>query len=127
MQNQWIFRVLGAILLVIGIVAAAVFAYNLGLNQAQTAVAAPAEGPTVHGMGWWNPGHLLLFSPFLLCLIPMFLGLFVFFPMRLLFGPRRPHMHMHGRWHCEESEVPFPIREWHRHMHEKDSQEPPAK
>jgi hypothetical protein len=121
MHNYWIFRVLGAILLVIGIVAIAVLAFNIGLTQGQTAAPAPTGAALVHGTAWWSPFHLIFLSPFLLCLIPIFLGMFVCIPLRLLFGPRHHHMHMHGRWHCEDGEVPSPVREWHRHMHEKDS------
>lgn len=126
MQNYWIFRVLGAILLVIGIIAVAIFAFNIGLTQGQTAVPAATGAELAHGTGWWHPAQLLLFSPLLLCLIPMFLCMFVFMPFRLMFGPRRPHMHMHGRWHCEEGDVPSPVQEWHRHMHEKDDKDKTA-
>ena len=63
--------------------------------------------------------HGLAFLPFLLCLAPFFLGLFIFLPIRMIFGPHR--MYMHRRWHgwaCGE-EVPPPVAEWHRRMHEE--------
>jgi hypothetical protein len=67
----------------------------------------------------WHPLAGLFFLPFLFCLVPLFLGLFIFLPLRMIFGPHRMHMHLHGRWTGEEGSVPPPVEEWHRRMHEK--------
>jgi hypothetical protein len=119
MRNLWILRVLGVIVLLIGIVAVGVVAYNAGVSQAQTAVpAAQMIAPWRGGMEW-HPLAGLFFLPFLFCLVPLFLGLFIFLPLRMIFGPHRMHMHMHGHWNGEEGSVPPPVEEWHRRMHEK--------
>jgi hypothetical protein len=126
MKYSWIFRIVGAIILVIGIAAIGYFAYTAGLAQGQTAVpVAPETGVTaVWHPGWgMRPFHGLAFAPILLCLVPIFLCLFIFLPMRMMFGPHRMHMHMHGRWHSEEGEVPPPVEEWHRRMHETKKQD----
>jgi len=118
MRNYWVFRVIGAIVLLIGIVAVGFIAYNAGVANGQTLA------PAVQSMGPWRggmEGHSLvgglIFLPFLFCLVPLFLGFFIFLPMRMMFGAHR--MHMHGRWHGEEGSVPTPFEEWHRRMHEK--------
>jgi hypothetical protein len=126
MKNYWILRVIGALVLLIGIAAVGYIAYNAGLAQGQTAVPAAQfvapmyRGGEGHGFGLSG----LFFLPFLLCLVPLFLCLFIFLPLRMIFGPHRMHMmHMHGRWHGEEGDVPPPVEEWHRRMHEKKDKE----
>jgi hypothetical protein len=126
MKNYWILRVLGVIVLLIGIAAVGYVAYNAGLSQGQTAVPAAQvvapmfRGGEGHGFGFSG----LIFLPFLLCLVPFFLCLFIFLPLRMIFGPHRMGMmHMHGRWHGEEGSVPPPVEEWHRRMHEKKDKE----
>jgi len=120
MRNYWIFRVIGAILLLIGIVAVGFIAYNAGVAQGQTVA------PAIQSIVPWRGGMVghplagLIFLPFLFCLVPLFLCFFIFLPMRIMFGPHR--MHMHGRWHGEEGSVPPPFEEWHRRMHEKKDQ-----
>ena len=113
-------RAIGAIVLLIGIAAVGFIAYNAGVAQGQTVA------PAVQSLAPWRGGMVghplagLIFLPFLFCLVPLFLGFFIFLPMRMMFGAHR--MHMHGRWHGgEEGEgsVPPPIEEWHRRMHEK--------
>jgi hypothetical protein len=122
MQNHWVLRVIGALLLLVGIVAVGVIAYNAGVAQSQTAAPMAQSYAPVHE-GWgWHPLAGLVFLPFLFCLVPLFLCLFIFMPLRMIFGPHRMHMHMHGRWHGEEGSVPPPVEEWHRRMHEKKDQ-----
>lgn len=124
MRNYWVFRVIGVIVLLIGIVAVGFIAYNAGVAQSQTVA------PVVQSIAPWRGGMELhplaglIFLPFLFCLVPLFLGMFIFLPLRMIFGPHREHMmHMHGRWHGEEGSVPPPFEEWHRRMHEKKDKE----
>jgi hypothetical protein len=119
MKNYWILRVIGAIVLLVGIVAIGYVAYNAGLAQSQTAVPAAQFVTLWHGGAGWHPLGGLLLLPFLFCLVPFFLCLFIFMPLRLIFGPHRMHMRMHGDWHGEEGDVPPPFEEWHRRAHEK--------
>lgn len=125
MKNYWIFRVLGALVLLVGIAAVGFIAYNAGLAQGQTVVpAAQVVAPMFRGGSEWHGMSGLMFLPFLLCLVPFFLGFFILLPLRMIFGPHRMHMmHMHGRWHGEEGDVPSPVEEWHRRMHEKKDKE----
>lgn len=125
MKYSWVVRILGVIILVIGIAAVGYFAYTAGLDQAQTAapvISAVEESAPLHTSWGLHPFRGLAFFPLLLCLAPFFLCLFIFLPLRMIFGPHRMHMHMHGRWHDEECEVPPPFEEWHRHMHETKKQ-----
>jgi len=137
MRNLWILRVLGVIVLLIGIVAIGVVAYNAGVAQAQTVAPAAQVIAPWHGGMEMRPLAGLFFLPFLFCLVPLFLVLFIFLPLRMIFGPHRMHMHMHGRWHGEEAGegeipphmhgrwekweggVPPFVEDWHRRMHEK--------
>jgi hypothetical protein len=123
MKNFWILRVIGVIVLLIGIAAIGYIAYNAGLSQGQTAVPAAQYVMPWHGRAEWFPLGGLLLLPFLFCLVPFFLCLFIFLPLRMIFGPHRMHMRMHGGWHGEEGDVPSPIEEWHRRMHEKKDKE----
>jgi hypothetical protein len=127
MQIHWFFRFLGVILLLVGIVAIAGVAYNAGLTQAQGTVPAETAAVYPHAFGW-APMHWMAVLPFLLCLVPFFLGFFIFLPLRMIFGPRRHpwHMHMHGRWHGEEGEIPEPVRKFHARLHENDNQGKPS-
>jgi hypothetical protein len=123
MKYFWILRIVGVIILLTGIAAVGYFAYTAGVAQGQTAVPAAVEtGNAAFGHGGWDfhPMRALAFFPLLLCLAPLFLCLFIFMPLRMLFGPHRMQMHMHGRWHgCGgNGEVPPPVEEWHRRMHE---------
>jgi hypothetical protein len=125
MKYSWIFRIVGAIILVIGIAAVGYFAYTAGVAQGQTAAPVVSEaGQTAlwHAGRGMHPFAGFAFFPVLLCLAPFFLCLFIFMPLRMIFGPHRMHMHMHGRWHGEEGEVPPPVEEWHRRMHETKKQ-----
>jgi hypothetical protein len=129
MDNQpdhfWGLRLFGALLLIAGIVAIGVLAYNAGITQGQTAAPVQVETVPHGGAIWGSPFHWLFAAPFLLCLVPLFLCMFVFMPLRLAFGPRR-HMHMRHHWHWDDGEVPPPIAEMHRRMHETKP-EPPEK
>lgn len=125
MKYSWIIRTVGVVILLAGIAAVGYLAYSAGLAQGQTTAPAAAEAATgAAGQSpWgWHPFHGWPFFPGLLCLAPFFLYLFVFLPLRLVFGPRRMHMPMHGRWHhCWfDDEDPSPVAEWHRRMHEAD-------
>jgi hypothetical protein len=128
MKYLWILRIVGVIILLTGIAAVGYFAYTAGVAQGQTAVPVVAETGSAElwHAGWGShPVRGLMAFPALLCLAPLFLVFFICMPLRMLFGPHRGHMHMHGRWHdggCGE-DVPPPVQEWHRRMHEekKDS------
>jgi hypothetical protein len=119
MKYSWIVRLVGVLVLVIGIAAVAYFAYTAGAaSAAGTAGETVAVGHTP--WGGWHPLQAMAFFPFALCLIPFFLCLFILLPLRMIFGPHRHPMHMQGKWHafrCGE-EVPHPVEEWHRRMHE---------
>lgn len=126
MKYSWIIRIVGAIILVIGIAAVGYFAYTAGLAQGQTA--APIATTMEETAAWhtpfgWHPLRGLVFLPALFCLAPFFLCLFIFLPLRMIFGPHRMHMRMHGRWNGEECDVPPPFEEWHRRAHETKKQE----
>jgi hypothetical protein len=120
MDKYWIVRVVGVVLLLIGVVAVAGLAYAAG--QSQVSVPAAAEAVSaVPARGYWGPMHLLGALPFLLCLAPLFLGLFICLPFRMIFGPRRHAWHMHGRcgrW--GEGDIPEPVRKFHDRLHEND-------
>jgi hypothetical protein len=119
MKYSWVFRIVGAVLLVIGIAAVAYFAYTAGVTQGQAAAPAAVtvnEAAVRSGFWGWHPFAGLAFLPLLLCLGPFFLCLFILMPLRMIFGPHR--MHMHGRWRDGEHFVPPPFEEWHRRMHE---------
>jgi len=121
MRNYWVFRVIGVIVLLIGIVAVGFIAYNAGVAQSQTVSPVVQSIAPWRGGMEWHPLAGLIFLPFLFCLVPLFLGMFIFLPLRMIFGPHR--MHMHGRWSGEEGNVPPPFEEWHRRMHEKKDKE----
>jgi hypothetical protein len=123
MRYLWILRIVGVIILLTGIAAVGYFAYTAGVTQGQTAVPALSEtGDAVLGHAGWGfrPARGLALLPGLLCLAPLFLAFFIFMPLRMIFGPHRMQMRMHGRWHgCSDSgAVPPPVEEWHRRMHE---------
>jgi hypothetical protein len=137
MKYSWIFRIMGVVLLVIGIAAVAYAAYNAGAAQGQTAVTAGENAVQPVFRGWHSLAGLA-FLPLLLCLGPLFLCLFVFLPLRMIFGPRPIHPHRYWRWRegegymppffgfwharCRDGEdaVPPPFEEWHRRMHETE-------
>jgi hypothetical protein len=133
MSYTWIFRIVGAVILVIGIAAVGYFAYTAGAAQGQTAapVSAGTEKAEIARVPWGlHPFRGLFFLPGLLCLAPFFLCLFVFLPLRMIFGPRPipPYahwMHWRERWHecSEHMPVPPPVEEWHRRMHETKKKE----
>jgi hypothetical protein len=124
MKYLWILRIVAVIVLLTGIAAVGYFAFTAGVAQGQTAVPAAAETGSAElwRAGWgFHPGRGLMFFPALLCLAPLFLGFFICMPLRMLFGPHRMPMHMHGRRQDGEccGDVPPPIEEWHRRMHEE--------
>ena len=130
MSNSWIWvlRIAGAVILVIGIAAIGYAAYTAGLAQGQTAapvVVETGETGVVHAPWIFHPFRGLMVFPGLLCLAPFLLCFFIFLPLRMIFGPHRPPMHWHSRWHeCGEGmPVPPPVAEWHRRMHETKNKE----
>lgn len=125
MNNHWIVRVIGALLLLVGLVAVAYLAYNAGWSQGAGAAVPVAESSAqLHGIDGWHPLGFLFLAPWLVCLVPFFLCLFIFMPLRMLLGPHRMHpMHMHRRWHCGEGDIPTPFEEWHRRAHEEKAPE----
>jgi hypothetical protein len=122
MKYTWIFRLIGAVLLVLGLFAVGAVAYNAGLAQGQTQAIAAPHGEVIaagrFGLGF-HPLTALIALPFLCFGGLFFLMLFVWIPLRLVFGPAR--MHLHGRWGGEEGRVPGPVEEWHRRMHEQET------
>lgn len=122
------------ILLLAALVGMGVFAYNLGMTQgmavgvqppapAPSAAAAPVPYyPYYYGPFWFHPWGF----GFLGCLFPI-LGLF------LIFGLFRPlFFHRMGWWRGGgprgnwPQDVPPQVEEWHRRMHEKSGDQPPA-
>jgi hypothetical protein len=125
MKYSWIIRIVGVVILLAGIAVVGYLAYSAGLAQGQTTApaAAEADAVTTGRSPWdWRPFHGWAFFPGLLCLAPFFLCLLVFLPLRMVFGPHRMRMPMHGRWHrfWFDDEIPAPVAEWHRRMHEAD-------
>jgi hypothetical protein len=117
MKNLWIWRLIGALILLIAFVAVGFLAYHAGLAQGQTALA-PHNGAPVLWRREAAGGLLsgLILVPFLLLGGLFFLSVFVFLPLRMIFGPYR--MHLRGRWHTGEKGVPPAFEEWHRRAHE---------
>jgi hypothetical protein len=140
MKNYWIFRLIGVVILLIALVAVGIFAYNMGLAQGQSAaVTAPQAGVIEMSRGGFgfHPLQALAALPFLFCGGLFFLILFILIPLRMVFGPHRMGirmhgqcegeegpgpMHFHGHWKKWEGDVPPPVEEWHRRMHEKKDQ-----
>jgi hypothetical protein len=118
MKNSWVWRVVGALILLAVIAAVGIFAYNAGLAQGQASALAPHAGAFGWGARTLGLGVLpgLILFPILFFAGLFFLWIFVFLPLRLIFGPYR--MRMHGRWHAEEGGVPPFFEEWHRKAHE---------
>ncbi|MBN2083652.1 MAG: hypothetical protein JW748_00410 [Anaerolineales bacterium] len=124
MKYLWILRIAGVIVLLAGIAAVGYFSYTAGVAQGQTAVPAVVEtGDAVPARAGWGflPMRGMMFFPALLCLAPLFLGFFICMPLRMIFGPHRMLMHMHGRGYDRGygPDVPPPFAEWHRRMHEE--------
>ncbi len=123
-----LFKMFLAVVLLAAIAGLGVFAYQAGLAQgvAQNAqLPAPAGGlpapvyPYYPGM-WY--GHPFFGFGFLSCLGPLFLLFLAFAALRGLLwhghgGWGRMH---HGPWGRRDwqGEVPPPVQEWHRKMHE---------
>jgi hypothetical protein len=133
MSNSWLVRIVGVVILVIGIAAIGYVAYTTGVAQGQTVApvtAEVAETDTWQAAWGMHPFRGLAFLPVMFCLAPFLLCLFIFLPLRMIFGAPRMmfgppwmHMRMHGRWHDCEGEVPSPFEEWHKHMHEDKKKE----
>jgi len=123
MKYSWIIRLVGAVFLLAGIAAVGYLAYTAGLAHGQT-VTVDADAVAAGQVPWgWRPVHGSAFFPALLCLAPFFLCMFIFLPLRMVFGPHHPRMHRHGMWHgyCREEKVPSPVAEWHRRLHEDET------
>jgi hypothetical protein len=127
MKYSWIIRIVGVLVLLVGIAAVGYFAYTAGLAQGQTAAPVTTGADAIgagHAPWGYHPVRSLAFFPGLLCLAPFFLCLFIFLPLRMVFGSHRMRMHMHGKWHeggCGDG-IPSPVEEWHRRMHETKKQ-----
>jgi hypothetical protein len=130
-NNVW-FRVLISVVLLVALIGAGLWVYNMGMMQGAN-VGVNGELPAAmaerylpqYGMMPAYGHGMMFFSPF------RFLGgiLFLFFILAcfraLLFGPRR-YAHFHGRkcgpWQDWDREsVPPMVTEWHRKMHESES------
>jgi hypothetical protein len=125
MKYSWIVRLIGVLLLVIGLVAVGAVAYNAGMAQGQTQVIAAPHGEVIgagrFGLGF-HPLAALIALPFLCFGGLFFLMLFAWIPLRLVFGTCGPaRMHLHGRWGGGEGRIPGPVEEWHRRMHEQET------
>jgi hypothetical protein len=121
MKHIWILRVIAGLVLVAGIIAVGVVAYQAGLAQGADGIASavPAQAPIPFHHGAMFPGIFLL--PLLLCAAPFFLCFFFFIPFRILIGGHLAHRMPFGRFHHfhgEEGTVPPPFEEWHRRAHE---------
>jgi hypothetical protein len=131
-EKIW-FRVLISVFLLVALIGAGLWVYNMGMMQGAT-VNIDGELPTAFAdrylpqygtMAPYAHGGLRMFSPlrfiggffFLLFIIAMF--------RMVIFGPRR-YAHFHGR-HCgswrewNHENVPPMVKEWHRKMHEQES------
>jgi hypothetical protein len=123
MKHVWFLRVIATLLLLVGIAAVGILAYQAGLAQAaiiNPAGQAVVQAPSLPHGGFF-PGLFLL--PFLLCAAPLFLGFFICLPMRIFFGPHHAFMGHFRRWHGEDGVVPSPFEEWHRRAHESKPKE----
>lgn len=125
------FRIVAALLLIAGIVALGVFAYNLGVARGTTLGVNWAEMPAkAAGMAPYGYHHPLGLG-LLACGLPLLLAFLFFGALRhLLFfrrfafgGPR--HWVRHSHWSAGDrpEHIPPFVEEWHRKMHEN---QPPA-
>ena len=148
MNNKVWLKILFSVILVVALIAAGVWVYNMGVVQG---AAADGELPTVagrtflpyagmmggyrqgyadnyrHGMMGYGYGMHSFFSPF------HFLGglIFFFFILALFraifFGGWAGRRHHHGFHRCgmhhgeNENEIPPMVEEWHKKMHEKET------
>ncbi|MBN1440489.1 MAG: hypothetical protein JW929_13855 [Anaerolineales bacterium] len=121
MKYAWVFRIAGVVLLLVGIAGVAYAAYTAGANQAQLSSPIAVSAEEAEAVRIIRPTRGFLFLPGLLCLAPFFLCLFVFLPLRMLFGPHPMRSYAHGRFHplWNDMSVPPPVEEWHRRMHEE--------
>ena len=119
MRNLWILRVLGAIVLLIGVVAVGVIAYNAGVAQGQTVVPAVAIHRTVagrHGRACVWRADLPAVPVLPRAALPVLLHLPAFADdLRAAPDGDAYARALRG----EEGSVPPPFEEWHRRMHEK--------
>ncbi len=134
MRNNTLFRILGALLLVVILAGVAIFAYNAGLAQGVAAAPAtssanPGTAPYPYYYGgpfFFRPFGFPFFGfPFLGCLFPLLFFFLIFFALRFLFwrGPRFWGGYGGGR-HGSQTPPPY-FEEWHRQAHEpKPEQEP---
>jgi hypothetical protein len=116
MKHFWIWRILGALILLTLILGVGLLAYNAGLSQGQAAVAPHNAFVLWRREGGGGLLRGLILFPFLAFAGLFFLSVFVFLPLRMIFGPYR--MHMHGRWQAGEGGIPAAFEEWHRRAHE---------
>lgn len=135
MAGRIFFRVLFALVLIVGVGALGVYVYNSGVAQGLAAggnlalpeggaVPAPYYAPYFYRP--WGPGF-----GFFGLVIPILFGIFLVSVLARLLFFRSWHAHgahgWRGRWHGADGEqVPPMVAEWHRKMHETSS-EPESK
>ena len=128
-NNVW-FRVLISVVLLVALIGAGLWVYNMGMLQGAT-VSANGELPATmaerylpqygmmptygHGMMFFSPLRFIGGFFFLLFILAGFR--MVIFGFR---GPRRFHRYAHWR-DCKGETIPPMVEEWHRKMHEKES------
>lgn len=145
MDNKVVLRLSLAVAILAGVVAVALYAYNLGLGQgvlhaSQTVYLnvenlyannadlaesgqTPAQQPGPVSQAY--PGRPFHYGPFgfgfagLRCLVPLLFLAFFFVIVRHL----RWRRHWHGEWHHHHGERGLPpfFEEWHRRAHESES------
>lgn len=131
MNGRFVFRILLAIILIAVLAGVGVFIYNAGVAQGLAAGSGPSapEGQAVPYpfYGWphfrpWGFG----FFPFGF-IFPLFFGLLIIWLISgLFFRGWRGHGRGHywGEYNRGPRDVPPVVEEWHRKMHEGQSEDP---
>lgn len=118
MRSRWWIGLLVVALLVVGVLAAGSYGYNMGLVQgaAQSGQLTPGIGPVPYG--FWGPYGIRPFGygfGLLGCLFPLFFVFLIFALVRGLFWRGRGWGMHNGQW---RDGVPPRVEEWHRRLHE---------
>jgi hypothetical protein len=124
MNGRIVFTVFVVLVVVAAVLGIAGYAYNLGLTQGMATnvkLEVPSTGAMpypyfyrsfgMHGFGGFG---------FLSCLVPLFFFFILFGVMRMVFWRAR-WGGMHRR-HWDKETIPPMVAEWHRKMHEQQSQ-----
>lgn len=131
MSNKIWFRVLVSIFLLVALIGAGLWVYNMGMLQGATvsmdgelpATMAERYLPQAEALPAYAHGRMMFFSP-LRFIGGFFFLLFILAGFRMvIFGFRghrgfHRHAHMYG---CNGENVPPMVNEWHRKMHEQES------